>query len=86
MREKEIQDRTHDLDMREIEVQKSKSRDVHNGQGNVPKAIVSQRSVGVNTPAPEAVAVKTGQTNGKQDHAIAFNMLMRMMRRGMVYQ
>lgn len=76
MLEKEIQDRTHDLDMRALEAQKSKNR----ANDDVSKPIVSHRSVGVNTPQPDGTA---GQhTTSKQEQAVAFNMLMRLVQRG----
>jgi hypothetical protein len=70
--EKDIQDRTHDLDMRALELrQRAES-------GQEQRAVVSQRSVGTNTPpsAPQ-ISAKSNTHDG-----VAFNMLMRMIKRG----
>ena len=71
--EKDIQDRMHDLDMRIQEFQKN------NDRGNVPKPIISQRSVGVNTPPFEELVPKP---RNNANNAIAFNMIMRILKRG----
>lgn len=70
--QKEIQDRTHDLDMRALEMRNSVR-----GSGDTPKPIVPQRSVGVNTePMTEEISASN------PNNAVAFNMLMRIFKRG----
>lgn len=69
---KEMQDRTHDLDMRAQEMRKSVST-----SGDIPKALVAQRSMGVNT-LPLTESSKEATPN----NAVAFNMLMRIVKRG----